>query len=353
MRNPLFRTLHENRGLLALLATILIMGAIHFSVGHQRASLNLYFVPVALGAYRLGRRKGVCAALLSILIASIVMIADPRHYPWAQPEPWTRLLDFATWSAVLVLTAYLLGSLSEQRQRGLAEIHRAREAVLAITTKLLDSVDRDIRSHSSRVADYSVEIARTLALSETDVDDIRVAAWLHDIGKLESCVEALRRAAGPTPRERDEMSRHEDAGCADANSQRSNAGILTVISMITSHHERWDGMGSRCLKGDNIPLGARIIAVANTFDTLVTDGPYRVSKSHAEAIKVIQSESGQGFDPRVVDVFLKHRTVPAERLSMFPRTHIRGAAEILPMATVNGSERLDAAGARSMNGHAT
>ena len=137
------------------------------------------------------------------------------------------------------------------------------------------------------------------------------------------------------------MDRYDGAGDAATNLHGLNGATLTqVISIVTHHHERWDGTGSRRLKGDEIPLGARIVAVANTFDTIVTDGPYRGAKSHAEAIQAIRLESGQAFDPQVVEAFLKLRTAPTERIHLLPRTHVRGTAEVLPGATMNGSERL-------------
>jgi putative nucleotidyltransferase with HDIG domain len=353
MSNPLFRTLRANRGLLIMIAAVLVMGAVHSLAIHQRAFLNLYFLPVVLGAYSLGRRKSVFLALLSILIAGMVLFVDQRTHFGTPSESTMRWLDLGTWGGILLLTAYLVGSLSEQKQRRLAEIHRAHAAVLEIMIKFIDSVDRDTKTHSSRVADYSVEVARTMGLSDVDVEDIRIAAWLHDVGKMESSMEVLRKAAGPTPKDIEEARRYEGAEAAE-KLDRSKEGILTqVISIVSSHHERWDGAGSRRLLGDEIPVGARIIAVANTFDTIVSDAPYHTSKSHAEAIKAIQLESGQGLDPQVVDVFLSHRALHTEKLTVLPRTHVHAAPDRVAAAVINGSERLDTEKVWSMNGDQT
>jgi HD-GYP domain-containing protein (c-di-GMP phosphodiesterase class II) len=113
----------------------------------------------------------------------------------------------------------------------------------------------------------------------------------------------LRKAAGLTDDEMVEMRRHVDKG---ETMVRSMGGILKhVIPMVAYHHERWDGTGYKGLKGDEIPLGARIIAVADTYDAIVIDRAYRKGRTHAEAVKIIRDESGTQFDPAVVAVFLQ------------------------------------------------
>jgi HD-GYP domain-containing protein (c-di-GMP phosphodiesterase class II) len=110
-------------------------------------------------------------------------------------------------------------------------------------------------------------------LTEPEIEDIRVGAYLHDIGKIDISTDVLRKAAGLTDAEMDEMKRHVDTGEALV---RSMGGILKhVIPMVAFHHERWDGTGYKGLKGEDIPMGARIIAVVDTYDAIVTDRAYR------------------------------------------------------------------------------
>jgi putative nucleotidyltransferase with HDIG domain len=214
-----------------------------------------------------------------------------------------RWLDLGTWACFLVLTSYIVGSLYEEKESQFREIRDAYQGIIQIMSKFIDSVDRYTENHSRRVADYAVEIGRTMGLSEGQVEDVRVGAYLHDIGKVDISTEVLRKAAGLTDDEMVEMRRHVDKG---ETMVRSMGGILKhVIPMVAYHHERWDGTGYKGLKGDEIPLGARIIAVADTYDAIVIDRAYRKGRTHAEAVKIIRDESGTQFDPAVVAVFLQ------------------------------------------------
>jgi putative nucleotidyltransferase with HDIG domain len=164
-------------------------------------------------------------------------------------------------------------------------------------------VDRYTENHSRRVAEFASEVARALGLKDSEVEDIRIGAFLHDIGKVDVSTEVLRKAARLTDDEMAEMKGHVDRGEIMV---RSMGGILKhVIPMVAYHHERWDGKGYKGLRGEEIPLGARIIAVADTYDAIVIDRAYRKGRTHEQAVRIIAQESGRQFDPKVVDVFLK------------------------------------------------
>ncbi len=291
-----------NRGLLVLLSIVLVTGTINFFVINQRAFLNFYYLPVVFGAYTMGLRKGVYSALLSCAIVFGIALVSPHQFVANDPEQWMRWLDLGTWACFLVLTSYVVGSLYEQKESQLREIRDAYQGIIQIMSKFIDSVDRYTENHSRRVGDYSVEIARTMNLAESDIEDIRIGAYLHDIGKVDISTDVLRKAAGLTQSEMDEMKGHVDKG---ESMVRSMGGILKhVIPMVAYHHERWDGTGYKGLKGAAIPMGARIIAVADTYDAIVIDRAYRKGRTHAEAVKIIRDEAGSQFDPAVVDVFV-------------------------------------------------
>jgi putative nucleotidyltransferase with HDIG domain len=298
-----------HRGLLVLLAIVAVTGVINFFVLNQRAFLNFYYLPVVFGAYALGLRKGVYSALLSSAIVFAIAFASPRQFDANDAEGWMRWLDLGTWSCFLVLTAYVVGSLYETKEQQMKEIRQAYQGIIEIMAKLIDSMDQYTEDHSRRVAEYSVEMGRALGLRESDLEDLRVGAFLHDIGKVDVSTQVLRKAAGLTAEEYEEMKSHVDRGEAIV---RSVGGILRhVLPMIAYHHERWDGRGYKGLRGADIPLGARIIAVADTYDAIVTERAYRRSRSHDQAIEVIRSESGRQFDPRVVNAFLELYAHPA------------------------------------------
>jgi putative nucleotidyltransferase with HDIG domain len=303
MRRRLDRLLRANAALLVTLGIVLITGAINFSVLDQRALLNLYYLPVILGAYLLGRRRGIYTALGSCVIVLGIALMNDHQFSVQGAALWQRWVDLGTWALVLMLTSYVVGTLYEQRASQVRDLEDAYRGILEILPRLIDAVDHQTENHSRRVAEYAVELARKLELHETLVEDIRVGALLHDIGKVDVSAEVLRKAAALTPDELAEMQRHVVAG---EHMVRSMGGILKhVIPMVAFHHERWDGMGYKGLRGEDIPIGARIIAVADTYDAIVCDRPYRRGRTCEEALNILREGSGRQFDPQVVAVFLE------------------------------------------------
>ncbi|MEO5616572.1 MAG: HD-GYP domain-containing protein [Candidatus Eisenbacteria bacterium] len=292
-----------SRGLLVLLGIVAVTGVIHFFVINQRAFLNFYYLPVVFGAYTMGLRKGVYSACLACAIVFGLAFMNEGQFGGHDPEAWMRWLDLGTWACFLVLTAYLVGSLYEEKEQQFRDIQQAYQGILELMSKFIDSVDRYTENHSRRVATFAVEMARSLGLPENEVENIRVGAYLHDIGKVDISTDVLRKAAGLTPEEMEEMRRHVDVG---ERMVRSMGGILKhVIPMVAYHHERWDGTGYKGLMGEDIPLGARLIAVADTYDAIVMDRAYRKGRTPRQAMKIIREASGSQFDPRVVELFVK------------------------------------------------
>jgi len=290
-----------NFGLLVLLAIVVVTGLINFFAVNQRAFLNFYYLPVVLGAYWLGRKRGVYSALLSCAIVFTIARFD-KTFAGTDPELWMRWLDLGTWGCFLVLTSYVVGSLYDAKEAQLVELNHAYQGILHIMSKFIDSIDRQTENHSRRVAERSVAVARALKLPEEEVELIRVGGLLHDIGKIEISTEVLLKATALAPHEAAEMRGHVEAG---ERLLDSVGGVLRhVVPIVAYHHERWDGTGYKGLIGENIPLGARIVAIADSYDAMITDRPYRNGRSHDEAIDEIVLSSGTQFDPRLVEVFL-------------------------------------------------
>ncbi|GGB70697.1 HD-GYP domain-containing protein [Deinococcus soli (ex Cha et al. 2016)] len=168
--------------------------------------------------------------------------------------------------------------------------------------------------HARRVADLSVQLAR--ALGDTLwLDELHRAACLHDLGKVRMHdVDALPRTL--TPHERHVIEQHPDIGACLA--QRELRETPRVVGYIRHHHERFDGRGyPGALAGECIPLGARIISVADTFDALISDRPYRSGWQHVEARGYLTAHAGTRFDPRVVRAFA-HVEVPGVNVTRPP-----------------------------------
>jgi putative nucleotidyltransferase with HDIG domain len=294
--------------LLVLLGIVAVTAVIHFFVVNQRAFLNFYYLPVVFAAYLLGLRKGVLAALLACSIVFAVAVTNDSQFLAVDREGWMRWFDLGIWGCFLVLVSYVVGSLNEERALQLGNLREAYRGILEIMSKLIDSIDRSTENHSKRVAERSVEVARAFGMSEAEIEDVRVGAYLHDIGKVDVSVAVLRKAGGLDEDERAEMERHVDHGERLVGTM---GGILRhAIPMIAYHHERWDGEGYKGLVGEEIPMGARIIAVADTYDAIVHDRPYRERRTHDEAIAILRAESGRQFDPRVVETFVRLYDLP-------------------------------------------
>jgi hypothetical protein len=176
----------------------------------------------------------------------------------------------------------------------------------------LDAQDPYTDGHSRRVALHSAMVARRMHLPREDVDKIRMAAAVHDIGKLRIPAEVLNKPEPLTPEEFEIVKRHADEGADIVSSMEDPA----ITAMVRHHHERFDGGGYPAgLVGEHTPLGARIIAVADTFDALTSLRPYRAAIPHKQALDAVAAASATQLDPVVVRTFLK--CYSAKRATVF------------------------------------
>jgi uncharacterized domain HDIG len=163
--------------------------------------------------------------------------------------------------------------------------------------------DGETEEHNERVAELTVRLARKLGVPEDEIVHIRHGALLHDIGKI-GIPDAILHKPGPlTDDERAEMKKHPEL----ARQMLEGLDFLKpAISIPYCHHEKWDGTGyPQRLAGENIPLQARIFTLADVYDALVVDRPYRKAWPWEQAIAYIESEAGKQFDPRLVPIFVK------------------------------------------------
>jgi diguanylate cyclase (GGDEF)-like protein/PAS domain S-box-containing protein/putative nucleotidyltransferase with HDIG domain len=176
------------------------------------------------------------------------------------------------------------------------------EAIYSLA-KSIELRDRRTKEHCDRMVEYAEKIAQRMGMNEQEVDNVRRAAMLHDIGKLGISDAILLKPGKLTPEEYEIVKKHPVIG-ADIISV---AGFLKdIVPYILCHHEHFDGRGyPRGLKGEEIPLGARIIAVVDVYEALTSDRPYHKAISKDEAIKILKEGLDTQFDARVVKVFLE------------------------------------------------
>jgi putative nucleotidyltransferase with HDIG domain len=181
------------------------------------------------------------------------------------------------------------------------QLTRSYMATVRALSNAVEARDADTGKHAERVARYAIAIGRELGLPRPDAPEIEFGFLLHDIGKLAVPDSILFKPGPLTEDERALMARHTIVG---AEIMRDIEFLAEASKVVRSHHERWDGDGyPDGLAGEEIPLTARVFAVADVFDALTTDRPYRGALSFEQAHGMILEESGRHFDPAVVAAF--------------------------------------------------
>lgn len=288
-----------------ILIVIILMAAFIGTYLFEEKSivLNFYYLPVLASGYFLGRRLGVLTAVFSILMVVISALIFPDGF-FGKQDLFKSVIQILSWGGFLILSSIAVGTLYEQNERRMKDLKNAYIGVLEILSKYLESTDRYTKGHSVRVSELAMEIGIALELPRAEVENVRVAGLLHDIGKVEISGEILRKAAQLTTEEQDLVEEHTVKGAYLLTSVGSV--LKEVVPIVVSHHKYFaEAIGDPEREITAVPLGARIIAVADSFDAMTSDRPYRKGIPPWEAMEEIIKNTGKQFDPQVVDAF-KH-----------------------------------------------
>jgi putative nucleotidyltransferase with HDIG domain len=190
-----------------------------------------------------------------------------------------------------------------QLQNAMTELERSYDITLQALGDALDLKDAETEGHSRRVTAFTMAIAKAMGVPREQIDVIARGAFLHDIGKMAIPDNILLKPGKLDDKEREIMREH----CFHGYQMLKKIPFLTeACEIVYSHQEHFDGSGyPRGLRGNEIPLGARIFSVADTLDAIISNRPYRPARTLEEARKEIKAWTGRQFDPEVVDVFLK------------------------------------------------
>jgi putative nucleotidyltransferase with HDIG domain len=256
----------------------------------------------AAAAWLVIRRVTLPLQRLSLTMSAMASAGElQKDFPSAGGGPEVQLIE-ETFRSLLV-------SLDESRQ---ARERSYVEAVGAVVTAA-DARDQETTGHSFRVALYAVELARSMGFARGDLKAIEWGALLHDVGKMVVPDHILRKVGPLTDDEWLIMRQHPSWGfdmLAEVRFLQKAA-----LDIIYSHHERWDGLGyPRGLAGEEIPAGARIFAVVDTYDAITSDRPYRRARTHQQALAELEKASGSQLDPLVVAAFQSLPEVELRRL---------------------------------------
>lgn len=225
-------------------------------------------------------------------------------------EPDAEWLEFVETIAGQAAIAIENINLFNKLQRSNTELALAYDITLEGWSRAMDLRDRETEGHTQRVAEMTVKLGQTLGLSDAEIVNARRGALLHDMGKLGIPDEILLKPGQLSEEEWEIMKKHPSY----AYEMLSPITYLRpALDIPYCHHEKWDGTGyPRGLRGESIPIAARIFSVADVWDALRSDRPYRKAWSNDKVIAYIQEHSGSYFDPKVVEAFLKVIQQPSE-----------------------------------------
>jgi putative two-component system response regulator len=199
-----------------------------------------------------------------------------------------------------LLTA-IRGRLNRSQQIRVAQLHHAYESSLTVLANAIDVRDPNTRGHVERVTEYAAVIAGVMGLQGHPLEQVRYGAILHDIGKIIIQESTLFKPSALDEKEWQEIKKHPVSG---AEMIKDIPYLSDAVPIVRHHHERWDGKGyPDNLAGLNIPLGARLVSVADGFDAMTIDRPYRRGFSLDEAYQEISRCNGSQYDPQVVEAF--------------------------------------------------
>jgi putative nucleotidyltransferase with HDIG domain len=274
--------------------------------------LNFYYLPVLIAGYFLGRRMGILTAVFSTLAVLVCLLIFPERF-LGSGEILKGVAQLCSWGGFLILASITVGTLYERNEQRIKELKNAYIGVLEILSKYLESTDRYTKGHSVRVSELATDIGIAMELPRPQVENIRVAGLLHDIGKIEVSGKILSKAADLSAEEKELMDLHTVKGAYILSAVGSV--LKEVVPIVVAHHKYFvttmEGNNGDTMK---IPLGARVVAVADAFDAMATDRPYRKGMPPWEAFQEIVAKTGKQFDPEVVGAFKRVASEKLERV---------------------------------------
>ncbi len=260
--------------------------------------VGVLFVSVAFAAFSLPKRLVIFVSALNVLALGLVGLDQAL-------DARTDMSALVLWAAGLIATALVGSSVSADRAARAAALRQSQEEIVHRLARVVEFRDSDTGGHVERMSRYSVLIARELGWSPEQCHELRLAAALHDVGKVAVPDAILLKPGRLTAEERRIMQRHCRAGfdmLTGSDSTLLNLGAEIALT----HHERYDGAGYPSgLRGQDIPLVGRIVAVADVFDALTSARVYKEAIAIPDAVQIIAEGRATQFDPAVVDAFLR------------------------------------------------
>jgi len=286
-------------GLIILTILISVM-LLNYFIYSKVAFLNFYYLPVIIGGYYLGRRLAVLGAFFTILMVWVFVLANLETY-LLHSTKFDLYFNLIIWAGFLVITGWVIGQLAEKLREDLIASNNLRLEITQRLSRAAEFKDCDTGLHILRMSHIARLLADALDVDEEWAELIFHAAPMHDVGKIGIPDRILLKAGKLDPDEWEVMKSHSSIGGEILSGGTSELMKMSEAIAMT-HHEKWDGSGyPEGLKGENIPLEGRIVAVADVLDALTSIRPYKKAWPMEKALAQIEEQSGKHFDPKVVE----------------------------------------------------
>lgn len=281
----------------------LMWGIIYITGGTKYAYVHLMYIPVMFAGYILGPIGGIFIAIVAgILVGPLMPMDVETNIPQPFDTQLTRTLFF-------ILIGGIIGFASNSLKKHLIKIHDTLAEIsyvygntLKTYARMISARDEQTSSHCERVAYNAVLLGKAYGLTGPDLDALYWSGLLHDVGKIGVKEKILLKEGKLTPEEFEQVKKHSEIGYELIKSLSPQ--LLPVAEGIHSHHEKWNGSGyPKGLKGKNIPLFGRILAIVDVFEALTSERPYKEPWRAEEAIQYLLENKGVLFDPELTTLF--------------------------------------------------
>jgi putative nucleotidyltransferase with HDIG domain len=296
IKGYIFKNFEQILVLFILIAVV----ALNYFIAEKLALLNMFYLPSIVAGFVLGKRKALLTSIFSI--AAVIFYVAMNYADFRPSQSVVSFyVNIISWGSFLILCSIIVGHLHEENEKKIGQLKSAYMGILEILSKYIESADKYTQGHSVRVSHYATELATAMNLPDHEIENIKVAGLLHDIGKVDISTELIGKAASLSSEEKVIMATHSERG---AQLLSSVGSVLSdAIPLVRAHHQYFDHNGKKDSPLGEMPLGARILAVVDSYDAMTTDRPYRSGMPPWKAVEELERCTGTQFDPDVVKCF--------------------------------------------------
>lgn len=310
-----------------VLTSITIMVQVMYAVLSYHAIIMLVFPLVCACLYNEKRWIVYTVGISIPLLAASHLTAYYLHVVPDEPLVTLRgviLYGILPREILLIAFGIICSSITEKLQRLIStlvgknnELYEDQQTLIQSLSEIIEAQSQETGHHVKRVSEYTRVLCEGLNCDDEDTWMVSIAAMMHDVGKLIVPSEIIDKPGKLTDKEFDIIKKHVDYG---RKMLENSHGVIMQLSAVIAyqHHEKWDGTGYKHLKGDEINLYARCVAIADVFDALVSVRPYKKAWTSKEAYDEIVAQSGRQFDPKLVDIFKDRFDKFEEILKKYP-----------------------------------